>query len=340
MLQIKKLNLIDPTNKEPLFVKSSLRHPKTKKTWYGVLRNKRGDAKYSIAEGVIRIVDPNRKYATWIDKKSSPKHNTFQNPKTVEFFAFEWFLFPNVNNEKELKYRTEGRYKINLRELKNKLILDAGAGSGDESSFFLKHGAKVVSIDLSDSIDVASKRLGENENWIGVQGDITKLPFDNETFDLVYCEGVLQHTRNTKAALKELTRVLKIGGQIAAWHYGLPEKMPWYMKLFHNIRVKRRKRFRKWDRHIFIAYTAFLTSLGYLPLLGRLLAFMKFISRKKYNRSFQANWAMTMDALGWHRYQRFMTRRKFLKIVKELGNFEVIYEDSVNPIINYKKVNS
>jgi ubiquinone/menaquinone biosynthesis C-methylase UbiE len=204
----------------------------------------------------------------------------------------------------------------------------------------MKHGAKVVSIDLSDAIDVASERLGENENWIGIQGDITKLPFNDETFDLVYCEGVLQHTRNTKTSLKELVRVLKKGGNIAAWHYGLPEIMPWYMKLFHDIRIKRRERFRKWDRHVFIAYTAFLTSLGYLPLLGPLLAYMKLISRKKYNRSFQANWAMTMDALGWHKYQRFITKRKFVKMVKELGNFEVVYEDPVNPIINYKKVGS
>ena len=182
------------------------------------------------------------------------------------------------------------------------------------------------------------QKLSKYDSWVGFKADLTKLPFDHEIFDYVYCEGVIQHTRDSRITLKELVRVLKRQGNIAIWHYAKSEHQSLMNKFFTNLREKRRKKFSTWDRHKFIAYTAFLASLGYIPVLGEFLKRIKFISKKTHNKSFQANWAMTMDALGWHEHQRFITKSEFLSYFKELGEFEVIYEHPTSPIVNYKKI--
>jgi len=52
-----------------------------------------------------------------------------------------------------------------------------------------------------------------------VQADLLRLPFAPGTFDLIYSIGVLHHTAATRAAFEALVRVLKPGGQLAAWVY-------------------------------------------------------------------------------------------------------------------------
>jgi predicted SAM-dependent methyltransferase len=45
-----------------------------------------------------------------------------------------------------------------------------------------------------------------------IQMDITRIQFDDETFDVIYCSHVLEHVVNEKAALLEFYRVLKKDG--------------------------------------------------------------------------------------------------------------------------------
>jgi len=45
-----------------------------------------------------------------------------------------------------------------------------------------------------------------------VQADICDLPFENESFDIIFCNHVLEHIQNDGLAIKELYRILKKGG--------------------------------------------------------------------------------------------------------------------------------
>lgn len=45
-----------------------------------------------------------------------------------------------------------------------------------------------------------------------VAGDIHKLPFPEDHFDVIHCSHVLEHVRDDRLAMKELARVLKPGG--------------------------------------------------------------------------------------------------------------------------------
>jgi SAM-dependent methyltransferase len=48
--------------------------------------------------------------------------------------------------------------------------------------------------------------------------DVTELPFDNEYFDLVLCNHVLEHVPDDRVAMRELFRVLAYGGRAIMQH--------------------------------------------------------------------------------------------------------------------------
>lgn len=76
-----------------------------------------------------------------------------------------------------------------------------------------KKGLNVVLVDVSEGmLNVARRKIKESglEDKITIkQGDITKLEYPDETFDLVFCEHVVCFIEETAEAIQELTRVLK-----------------------------------------------------------------------------------------------------------------------------------
>ena len=60
---------------------------------------------------------------------------------------------------------------------------------------------------------------------VDVVADITDLPFENNSFDAVTCEQVLEHVPNPYQASKELMRVVRPGGLI---HIATPFLFPWH----------------------------------------------------------------------------------------------------------------
>jgi SAM-dependent methyltransferase len=51
-----------------------------------------------------------------------------------------------------------------------------------------------------------------NSPLADVKADICKLPFDNNIFDVIICNHVLEHIPDDNKAMQELYRVLKVGG--------------------------------------------------------------------------------------------------------------------------------
>jgi len=51
-----------------------------------------------------------------------------------------------------------------------------------------------------------------NSPWAKVKMDIHEIPFEDNTFDAIMCNHVLEHVRNDRQAMQELYRVLKPGG--------------------------------------------------------------------------------------------------------------------------------
>ncbi|OGV72779.1 MAG: hypothetical protein A3K19_28280 [Lentisphaerae bacterium RIFOXYB12_FULL_65_16] len=112
--------------------------------------------------------------------------------------------------------------------LEGKTVLEAGSGPGRYTEVLLKAGAEVVSFDLSDAVD-ANYRRHNHQRLFLLQADIHDLPLRRDSFDFVFCFGVLQHTPNPGAAFASLLTYLKPGGRFSMDVYAkrrLPA--PWY----------------------------------------------------------------------------------------------------------------
>jgi ubiquinone/menaquinone biosynthesis C-methylase UbiE len=97
-------------------------------------------------------------------------------------------------------------------------ILDVGCGPGELLLTLLKRGYDAVGIDISQGmIDVARStiRSAGFADFSGVSvGDIEKLTFQPQTFDVVVASGVIEYQKDDRAALEQMTRVLKPGGYL------------------------------------------------------------------------------------------------------------------------------
>jgi len=127
-------------------------------------------------------------------------------------FMRDWVL-------RKYGWRDESGFKRAIAD--KRLILDAGSGLGREVINFAKaaSGSLVVGIEFSDCAVNASKNISGIPNAFMLQGDILAMPFKDESFDLVFSEGVLHHTPNPHEAFRRCCKVLKAGGEIAFYVY-------------------------------------------------------------------------------------------------------------------------
>ena len=104
---------------------------------------------------------------------------------------------------------------------KNLRVLEIGCGLGTDGAQFAQAGADYTGIDLTDAaVDLARRRF-ELFNLRGNfrVADAEQLDFPDNSFDLVYSHGVLHHTPDTAAAVREIHRVLRPGGRAIVMLY-------------------------------------------------------------------------------------------------------------------------
>jgi ubiquinone/menaquinone biosynthesis C-methylase UbiE len=94
-------------------------------------------------------------------------------------------------------------------------VLDVGCGQGIDVANYAMAGARATGVDLTPRhVELARAHLAalELEAEI-VEGDAEKLPFPDESFERVSSNGVLHHTPDMPAALREIRRVLTADGE-------------------------------------------------------------------------------------------------------------------------------
>lgn len=152
--------------------------------------------------------------------------------RTGESFAFKWerrgsYESPAMQEKSrrwlvERYFGSEEARRAFLAEARGKTVLDAGCGSG--YSALLLFGADLsrmtyVGVDLSRAAQVARERFRERGlDGLFLQGSVDRLPFARP-FDLIFCEGVLHHTRDTFASLAHLAGLLAPRGAIMFYVY-------------------------------------------------------------------------------------------------------------------------
>ena len=99
----------------------------------------------------------------------------------------------------------------------NKLVLDCGAGGNmPPLSLFHEHGYQTCGIELSQSQVEKANAFGQSRGQtLNIQqGDMTKLPYDNQVFDCVYSYNSIFHMKKKQIemSISEMKRVLKKDG--------------------------------------------------------------------------------------------------------------------------------
>lgn len=103
-------------------------------------------------------------------------------------------------------------------EIKGKTVLDSGCGTGIFSIIFANRGVgKVTGIDISEGSLGTARSLKKKFGLSNAEfrrEDMLHLPFESESFDIVWAWGTVHHTTDPLGAITELDRVLKKGGSL------------------------------------------------------------------------------------------------------------------------------
>jgi ubiquinone/menaquinone biosynthesis C-methylase UbiE len=114
-------------------------------------------------------------------------------------------------------------------------LLDVGCGPGTITCDLAARVATVTGIDMSTSV-LAQAAQGAPANVTFEQGDAYALRYPDGSFDVVHAHQVLQHLTDPVRALREMGRVARRGGIVAArdsdyqgwaWYPELPELDQW-----------------------------------------------------------------------------------------------------------------
>lgn len=220
--------------------------------------------------------------------------------------------------------------------LKGKYVLEAGCGAGRFTEVLLNQGANVMSFDLSDAVDANVQNFPLNEKHQIFQGDINKIPFEENQFDVVICLGVIQHTPDSELSIASLYKYVKPGGWLVIDHYTY--KLSHFTKTTELIRpfLKRLspdkgiKATEAITNFFFPMHKAVRKIYPLQALLSRISPVHSYyFAYPELSDEDQYNWAKldTHDSLtDW--YKRFRTKGQIKETLQQLGGVNIFSEYS------------
>lgn len=152
-------------------------------------------------------------------------------------FGLQWNKFDKCQLDREADGFEVSRVRFfaethwNQEDLYGKDILEVGSGAGRFSSVVLEHTkGTLYSVDYSDAVTANLKNNGHiaPDRFHLYQASIYELPFPDNSFDKVFCIGVLQHTPDFKASVRTLVEKAKPGGEIIVDFYSVKG---WWTKI-------------------------------------------------------------------------------------------------------------
>lgn len=152
-----------------------------------------------------------------------------------------------------------------LAKGKSLSILDLGCGNGTVLEHLLDYGHDLYGYDFPECSFALKKRLGSYfgvsyDKHLRITEDERAIPFDDDSFDVIYANQVFEHIRFMDSILKECARVLKPNGVLLATfplatcpletHIGIPFAH-WispgnvriqYLRFFYTLRLRPKSR--------------------------------------------------------------------------------------------------
>lgn len=202
-----------------------------------VLNNKCDHCRFEIKIddcGIVKLTDNNDFY--FREKMPKPLLQKIIRSEDIHKAAYQGF-----KNELKWKYdfyaidsnRGIGAVLGNLNE--NAVVLDYGCGWGNISKFMSNYVKEVYAMDMTYESLLFCKRTAQKNNITFIHGgDGNFLPFQENTFDLVFLNGVLEWLPEYNSVgkpqevqinfLKNVKKILKPGGQLII---GIENRFGW-----------------------------------------------------------------------------------------------------------------
>ena len=122
--------------------------------------------------------------------------------------------------------------------------LDLCCGTGDIALAFARQGLEVAGLDFSEPmLAVARRRLDEGSSGFKsggsvqfLRGDAMRVPFPDESFDVVTISYGLRNLADWEAGLREMRRVARPGGRLLVLDFGKPDNAAWRAIYFAHLR--------------------------------------------------------------------------------------------------------
>lgn len=179
--------------------------PKTKSILtenQGVLKSEQGE-EFPIVRGIPRFVSDDNYAAA---------------------FGLQWKTHVKTQLDSHVglpvtKERMERCLGFELSKLNGHDLLEVGCGAGRFTELLVKNGANVHAVDLSIAVEANLENIGSKPNYKIAQASVYELPFPKNSFDIVFCLGVIQHTPSPEETIEALFSMVKPGGLLVIDHY-------------------------------------------------------------------------------------------------------------------------
>jgi len=206
-------------------------------------------------------------------------------------------------------------------DIRNKIVLEIGCGTGADSVELAKMGANVIAFDFSitalNKTSESAKKAETNVNL--VLGDAHFLPFKNNSIDLIFHQGFLEHFSDPLPLLYEQRRVIKNKGVLLV---DVPQK-------YNLLTLRKRRAIKKgqwkygWETEFSInELRKLITGVGFRinyeygynhPLSGTRVRNIDKIGRGFYGRPFFPKIIRELNEKIW----KWIENRKFMLYIYE-----------------------
>jgi SAM-dependent methyltransferase len=159
-----------------------------------------------------------------------------QESNYTDSFGYQWNKFQKTQIDREHKQFSLSKERFfaqtqwDKEDLSSKDVLEVGSGAGRFSQIVLDFTkANLYSVDYSDAVSANFKNNGHHGNRFHLfQASVYEMPFPDNSFDKVFCFGVLQHTPDFKRSVQSLIAKAKPGGEVIVDFYPI---RGWWTKI-------------------------------------------------------------------------------------------------------------
>jgi SAM-dependent methyltransferase len=177
----------------------------------GTLRCSRCAAGFPIERGVPRLLPPDLDGGRQVQRSFEFQWATWGDETRIfgrtRQDALDYFFANLVHPD------------VGAGDLRGKWVLDAGCGHGMYVACLAELGANVVGLDVTGAVEPVYRRVRGRPNAHCVQGDVLRPPFRPGAFDVVFSNGVLHHTADTRRAFAAISALAGAPGYAGIWLY-------------------------------------------------------------------------------------------------------------------------